>query len=154
MAHSLKRDAKRNRMDKDLFNEFKQELKTLGQKMNRVYEDLSNRELNTDGFPARADLYETNTSFILEADLPGVRKDQIKLQLRDGQLLLSGKREPNPEMAEQREIFTERRFGPFSRTFLIPAPVSAENIKASFEQGILTVTLTKLTHTTENVTIE
>lgn len=141
-------------MDKDLLNEFKQELKTLGQKMSRVYEDLSNRELNTDGFPARADLYETNTSFILEADLPGLTRENIKLQLRDGQLLLSGKRTPNPELTSQREIFTERRFGDFSRTFPLPHPVEADTIKAKFDQGILTVTLTKLTHSSYNVSIE
>jgi HSP20 family protein len=94
------------------------------------------------GFTPAIDVEEDKDRFVVRAELPGLKKEEISLQVEDGSLVLEGERkaEENPEAeALVREIARGR----FVRRFALPAEVRAEQVEARYENGILTVTLSK-----------
>lgn len=92
--------------------------------------------------PIKADIKENEKEFIVEAEIPGVSKENIKLDLRDDTLTISV--EENQESKEEREnyIRKERRYGSFSRSFYVEN-VKNEEVSAKYENGILTIALPK-----------
>lgn len=94
------------------------------------------------GSAIRADIRETEKEYIIDAEIPGARKEDIKLDLRDDVLTISV--EHNEQVNEEREnyIRRERRFGSFSRSFYMDN-VNHENVSAKYDNGILKVTLQK-----------
>ena len=90
----------------------------------------------------RADIKETENEYIIEAELPGVKKDEIKIELYDNRLTI--KAETKHELKEEKENFIrkERRYGAFCRTFYLDN-VKQDDIKAKYEDGILKITLPK-----------
>ena len=89
------------------------------------------------------DLVETEDNLILRADLPGVERDDIEIEVKDGVLTVSGERKAQHE--EKREGFhrVERSFGRFSRSLELPKGVEAGSIQADFERGVLEVRMPK-----------
>ena len=96
----------------------------------------------SDSYPIRADIRETDKQFVIEAELPGTKKEDIKLDLRDSVLTIGV--EHNEETKEERKdyIRRERRYGAFSRSFNVEN-IRQEDIEAKYNDGILTVTLPK-----------
>ncbi len=96
----------------------------------------------TGGNPIRADIKENEKEFIVEAEIPGVAKEDIKLDLRDDTLTIAV--EQNQESKEERDnyIRKERRYGSFSRSFYVEN-VKNEDVSAKYENGILTIVLPK-----------
>jgi HSP20 family protein len=89
------------------------------------------------------DVREDERAYYVSADLPGVDRDAIQLELEDGKLTLSGERQR--ESAEgQQWRWQGRRFGSFRRSFNLPRTVDAEAISAEYKDGVLQVTLPKL----------
>jgi len=90
----------------------------------------------------RADIRETDKEYVIEADMPGVRKEDIKLELRDGVLTIGV--EHNEQIDEKREnyIRKERRYGSFSRSFRVDG-IKQEDVTAKYDNGVLTVKLPK-----------
>ncbi len=96
----------------------------------------------TGGNPIRADIKENEKEFIVEAEIPGVVKEDIKLDLKDDTLTIAV--EQNQESKEERDnyIRKERRYGSFSRSFYVEN-VKNEDVSAKYENGILTIVLPK-----------
>ncbi len=92
--------------------------------------------------PMKADIRETEKEYIIDAELPGVKKEDIRLELRDDVLSISV--EHNEQVNEEREnyIRKERRYGSFGRSFCVEN-VNDEKVTAKYNDGILTVTLPK-----------
>ncbi|HEX2946770.1 MAG TPA: Hsp20/alpha crystallin family protein [Clostridia bacterium] len=92
--------------------------------------------------PIKADVRETDKEYVVEADMPGVRKEDIKLELYDGILTIGV--EHNEQTDEKREnyIRKERRYGSYSRSFQVDG-VKQEDVTAKYENGVLTVNLPK-----------
>jgi HSP20 family protein len=92
--------------------------------------------------PIRADVRETDKEFIIEAEIPGVSKEDIKLDLRDDNLTISVER--NEQINEEKDnyIRRERRYGSYSRSFYLDN-VEHDSISARYNDGVLTVTLPK-----------
>ena len=90
-----------------------------------------------------ADLRETDSAYVIEAELPGVHKDDVELTYEDGVLTFSGERKFESEDEEQNYRRIERRYGSFSRSFRLPREVKSEEVTASFEDGLLTVKVPK-----------
>ena len=89
------------------------------------------------------DVYEDKENFIVKAELPGMKKEDIEVSLHDGALSISGERK-SEEKHEDSEVYrAERFFGRFQRAVVLPAPVAADKIRAQYKDGILTVTLPK-----------
>jgi len=95
-----------------------------------------------EGHPIKADIRETDKEYIVDAEIPGVKKEDIKLDLRDDTLTIAV--EQNSEIKEERENFIrrERRYGSFSRSFYVE-DVKHEGVTAKYDNGILTITLPK-----------
>ena len=91
----------------------------------------------------RADIHETDTEIILDFELPGIEKNDIKVELKDNTLSVSGERkqDENIENAETRRI--ERHYGKYERTFTLPDTVKSEDVSAAYKNGILTLSLPK-----------
>ena len=107
---------------------------------------------NTDwNFPARntqdwspaVDIKETDKSFVLSADIPGLTKNDIKVSIANGKLTVSGERAFQTDQESDNYHYRERRFGTFDRSFNLPENVDEEKISASFKNGILNVTMPK-----------
>jgi HSP20 family protein len=87
------------------------------------------------------DVLETEDAYLIFAELPGVRRDEIQLQVKDRRLELSGRRQP---LGENRNFLRmERSYGPFRRSFDLGAPLDVDGITAGFEQGVLRVQVPK-----------
>ena len=94
------------------------------------------------GWSPALDLYQNNDNVIALLELPGMRKDDIEISLRDGTLTVAGERKlesGNGETAER----SERYVGKFRRSITLPTRVDASKVGASYRDGILTITLPK-----------
>ena len=89
------------------------------------------------------DIVETKDSFEVKAELPGMKKDDIKIEFEDGVLTLTGERKSEKEDKDKNFYRMERRYGKFQRCFALPKNVKVEEIKASYKDGVLTVNIPK-----------
>jgi HSP20 family protein len=89
------------------------------------------------------DLVEAEDQFVLKADLPGLSEDDVKIEVQDNVLTVSGERKTEHERKERGFYRLERSFGRFSRSLTLPEGVNAEGIKASFDKGVLEVSIPK-----------
>jgi HSP20 family protein len=95
------------------------------------------------GWAPAVDLYEDKDTVTVQAELPGLKKEDINISLEDGFLTISGERKQEQKAEGAESYRTERFVGIFQRTVSLPSEVDAEKIKASYTDGILTVTLPK-----------
>lgn len=89
------------------------------------------------------DLYETEDAYVLEADLPGMKKEDIDVQVLDDRIILKGMRKREERAEEKGFRRYERAEGQFERSFRIDGGIDAEKVEARFEHGVLRVTLPK-----------
>ena len=95
------------------------------------------------GWLPPVDLVEDKDNFVVKAELPGLKKDEIEISLHDGFLTLSGERKAEKKEDTSEVYRTERYMGRFQRTISLPTRVVAEKIKATYTNGVLSVTLPK-----------
>ncbi|XP_078162313.1 16.9 kDa class I heat shock protein 2-like [Carex rostrata] len=94
---------------------------------------------------ARIDWKETPEAHIIKADIPGVKKEEVKVEVEEGNVLkISGER--NKEKEEKNDTWhrVERSSGKFMRTFRLPENAKVDQVKAAMENGVLTVTVPKV----------
>ena len=89
------------------------------------------------------DIYEKDEKIIVEAELPGIEKEKIKVDVKGRLLTLSGEHDREDETKEDGRYRRERRFGKFERTFKLPFEVTEENIDASYTNGVLVLKIEK-----------
>lgn len=95
------------------------------------------------GWVPMVDVYEDPDNLTVQVELPGMKKDELNISLHQGLLTISGERKEGSRY-EGAEVYRGERFlGRFQRTFSLPVPVDGENVKATFVDGILSVTLPK-----------
>ena len=89
------------------------------------------------------DLVETEDALVLKADLPGLEREDVSIEVKDNVLTVSGERKA--EHTEKTDGFyrVERSFGSFSRALALPEGIDAEKVAASFERGVLEVRIPK-----------
>lgn len=125
-----------------------EELTRIQDRINSLFEQAlltSEYEDREGGLPGTwaptVDVLETEEAYLIFAELPGVRRDDIQLQVRDRRLELSGRRQT---LGENRNFLRmERSYGPFRRTFDLGVPVDVDAISAAFEAGVLRVLVPK-----------
>jgi HSP20 family protein len=98
---------------------------------------------NGDSFVPSIDISETDETFLITAELPGMKKEDINISLDNGRLLISGKR--NTEEKEEGKTFhrVETKRGSFERSFKLPDHVDEETINATYKDGLLNITIDK-----------
>lgn len=89
------------------------------------------------------DLVEAEDHFLLRADLPGLREEDVNIEVRDNTLRISGERKAEHEQRERGWYRLERQFGKFSRALTLPEGINPDAIEASFDHGVLEVTIPK-----------
>jgi HSP20 family protein len=90
------------------------------------------------------DVEEKKDHYLVTLEMPGISKDQIKIEALDDQLVVSGERKFERESREGETRYTERRFGTFQRSFALPSGVSAEQVQADYEDGVLRILVPKV----------
>lgn len=102
----------------------------------------------------KMDVVETDDSFIMTTELPGAKKEDISVELNNGRLVVSGQTKSSAEHSQGSVRVSERSFGSFTRTLAVPQTVTFDQIKAAFNDGILTVTIPKVKPSTDSQAIK
>ena len=89
------------------------------------------------------DLYEEKDDIVVKAELPGIDKDNIEVNLADHTLTIKGEKKKEEEIKEENYYRSERSYGSFVRTLELPKDVHTDKVKATFKNGILEVRLPK-----------
>ena len=105
-------------------------------------------------FNPAVDIYEDEKAIVVSADLPNMDEKDLDIHVKDGHLILKGERKFENEEKRENYHRVERSFGSFQRTFALPETVDDENITASYDKGVLKLTLPKLEKPKSARTIE
>lgn len=124
------------------------ELKSLQDEMNRLFmtsvpRGFSQEDMASGGWAPSVDIYESENEIVLEAELPGMKRDDFEVSIENNVITLKGER--SFEKKDERDNYhrVERAYGSFTRSFSLPRSVSADSTVADFKDGILRVTLPK-----------
>ncbi len=98
---------------------------------------------NREAWQPSVDISEHDSHFELHAELPGLSKDDVTVTVKDGVLSIEGEKKRTANSADGNERRTERAYGKFSRSFRLSEKVDAENIAASYKDGVLTLRVQK-----------
>lgn len=112
--------------------------------MDRLVEDWINRK---DQYPQslspKTEVTEDKNHYHFKMDIPGIPKDQIKIEFHDQNLIISGERKEEKYDDSKKRHLSEVSYGSFLRTFTIPGPIRSDNIQAEYDHGVLRVTVPK-----------
>ena len=129
-----------------------QEFETLRRQMDHMFDELtgSERQAATSWQPA-IELQDTEDNLMLRAQIPGVEGKDIDIQVTREAVAISGEYRLEKKTQEQGFFRTEFRYGNFQRVIPLPVPIQNEQVKADFTNGILTLTLPKVTEARRTV---
>lgn len=96
----------------------------------------------TGGFP-QLDLTESDSDVVVRAELPGVRSDEVQVDVTGDVLRLCGEKTSETERNERGQYYSERQFGSFRRMIRLPAAVDADRVDATYKDGVLTIRMPK-----------
>jgi len=139
--------ARRERQDRGALSPPWTDLNRIRSEINRVFEDPLGLLVPSTGFfegwTPVVDVFEDRDKYILKAEIPGMKNEDIEVSLDGNTLTLSGERKHEEEKKEGETYRAERFFGRFQRSITLPAAVDATHIQANYKDGVLTVTLPK-----------
>ncbi len=124
------------------------EISSIQNEVNRIFNSFFDAPSSAAATGARRwipamDLTEHDDAFVLRADLPGVAEDDVKVELDENVLTVSGERRSERDEQQQGVHRVERSFGSFSRSLTVPEGVDADAIEANVDRGVLTVRIPK-----------
>jgi HSP20 family protein len=120
----------------------------LQNRMNSLFQDFNRQAdggetMSTAAFVPPVDIYEDEHNIVLKLEVPGVKENELDIQLENNVLTVRGERKFEKEEKEENFHRVERRYGSFYRSFTIPNTVNSENVKASYDAGVLRIELEK-----------
>ncbi len=125
------------------------ELEDMSNRLNRVFgRPLARLEPNSEmltmvDWTPSADISETDTAYLIKAEIPGVNKEDVKVTIENGMLTIQGERKMEKEEKGKKFHRIERSYGSFMRSFRVPEDADESAVKAEFKDGVLNVTLGK-----------
>ena len=131
---------------RDLLNvecEFNRMFKSIEDRFGIYKNEDYNEEFENAVWSPMTDIYEDKDDYKIKADLPGIKKEDVKIAYSDGKLSISGEREQEQETKDAKCHRVERTFGKYFRSFNLPKEIKEDKIKADFKNGQLTVTIPK-----------
>lgn len=145
MAEKEKRPASRTPAPWDPFAELDvfegwspfREMGLLGPRLRRLFEE------RPAAFAPAMDLSEDDGRYVVTAEIPGVAKDDVHVEVDEGVLSVSGEKRSEREEKKEKRRWVERSYGSFHRSFRLPADADADRIAARFEKGVLTIEIPK-----------
>ena len=115
------------------------ELGELRSRFDRMFDEL------TDGreraWTPAVDVVRENGNLVVRADIPGIKPEEVKIEVEDDILTVSGEHEEHKEEKDKNYVRRERRYGSFSRSMTLPSGVEAKSIKAETHDGVVEVTI-------------
>lgn len=129
----------------DPFRRFSQ----LQRQMDDLFQDITSTPALSgtwggQSFLPSCDLTEVEDHYVLRMDIPGMSKDDIKIEMRGSQLSISGERKEEAEEETMGNYRSERSYGAFERTFTLPEDVKAEHISSEYKDGVLSIAIPKM----------
>jgi HSP20 family protein len=124
-------------------------ISTLQDRINRLFQDSMLQseplagELTACSWQPAVDVYNTEAGITIKAEIPGVKKEDVSVELRDNVLTLKGFRADDEDIEEDEYYRRERCFGLFHRSFTLESAINPDSIKARFESGVLEVKVPK-----------
>jgi len=125
------------------------EMMTLRQAMDRLFDDaftrpfFSIRDGGSTGSSPAIDMYQTENDVVVKAALPGIKPDEVQINVTDNILTIRGETKYEEETKQKSWHIREHRWGTFERSVMLPTGVMSDKAKADFDNGILTITLPK-----------
>ncbi|OUJ76118.1 Hsp20/alpha crystallin family protein [Hymenobacter crusticola] len=116
--------------------------------LDRFFNDSLASRGRVASFSPQIDAYETERGYEIEAALPGMKREDIKVDFHQGRLTIAGERQFRNDQNQRRYHVVESSYGSFSRSFQLPDTVDPSKIEASFEDGVLHITVPKDEHKT------
>jgi HSP20 family protein len=110
---------------------------------NRLFNSLWETPTSSQRWVPEMDLVESDDHYLLRADLPGMKQEDVSIEFNDGTLTISGERKAEYERKEKGFFRLERSFGKFSRSLTLPEGVDPDKIEAGFHEGVLDVRIPK-----------
>lgn len=125
------------------------ELEDVTNRLNRIFgrslarsESGQNMLAVADWAPS-VDISETDSEYLIKGEIPGVKKEDVKVTIQDGMLTIQGERKQEKEEKGKKFHRIERSYGSFVRSFRVPDDADENSVKAEFKDGMLNVTLAK-----------
>jgi HSP20 family protein len=120
----------------------------LQNRLNSIFNDFAQPEaaensLAMGNFIPPVDVYEDAQQLVLKLEVPGIKQEDLDVQVENQTLTVKGERKFEKDEKEENFHRIERRYGSFARTFTLPQTVDAGSVKANYEQGVLTISLAK-----------
>ena len=125
---------------------------TLQDQINRLFEELSapqreDDEVTMGAWTPAVDIYDQEDAIVIKAELPGLSKEDISIEMKENKLILKGERIEEKEINEENYYRRERSVGNFHRAFTLPTGIDPEKVNANFKDGILKVEIPKAEET-------
>lgn len=120
----------------------------LHREMDRVFENFFQRfngfmpELGRNAIlKPNVDIRENKKNYLISVEVPGVEESDVKLELQDGTLIISGEKKHEKEQKDENVHYMERSYGSFKRVLSLPEDIETDGIDAKFKNGVLTITV-------------
>jgi HSP20 family protein len=127
----------------DVEREFNKMFNTLGSRFGIAHKETLDKEYDNAVWMPLTDISEDKDKFYLKADLPGIKKEDVKISYADGTISISGERSQEKETKDKKFHRIERSYGKYYRSFNIPTEIKDDKINAEFKNGQLTITIPK-----------
>lgn len=123
------------------------EIRNLQEEMNRLFASAFSRtfddELMSGAWTPSVDIYENKDQVVLEAELPGMKPEDVNISIENNVLTIQGERKFEKKEEKDNYHRIERRYGSFTRSFTLPPTIDPERITAEFDNGVLRLTMVK-----------
>lgn len=119
---------------------------TMMRRMNDVFDDVQRGGIRFEvgDFSPRVDISDDVNALTINAELPGISKDDVKITVNeDNVLTIRGEKKREEKTEDKNYMRVERSYGSFTRSFALPDTVDSENVSASFKDGVLTISMAK-----------
>lgn len=122
---------------------------TLQGRINRLFEDAfpavaeNSEDLTESAWHPLVDIFETDSSIIVQVDLPGVDKEDVSVEVKENFLIIKGERRSDSMVGDDSYYRRERAWGAFQRSFAMQSVIAPDKIKATFKNGVLSIDVPK-----------
>jgi HSP20 family protein len=118
------------------------EMENWNERISRFFNDFPSNDFN---YSPHIDISEDEKNIFVEAEVPGVKKEDMKITLQDNILTITGEKKKEKEEKDSKRNFfrSERVYGSFTRSFTLPEDINPDSVDAKFENGILNIKISK-----------
>ncbi len=122
---------------------------TLQDRINRIFNEAFadskdfEDEVSMSTWRPVVDIFDTDNAIVIKAELPGIKKNDVSVDVKDNVLTIKGERSLTKEIKEENYYRKERSFGKFQRSFTLPEAIDPAGIKANFKNGVLEIEVPK-----------